>query len=167
MVRKKEKNGLGINIKVLSPGNIEVVFNFKDKKIIRNVGQDLSVSESNLIEQIQQHSSLLLYYNTLLVLATTEERRSRDRYEQEKANLYVKLKEEGSQKGVKMTQKELECHLMIDKKLNMLYKKWRSIEEKVNMLKGCIMAFQHRKDMLIQLGSRIKKEMEATNEINL
>ena len=139
---------------------------FQDLKIVIDgkeydvdVEKVCSIDAEDLSEEFVRHPSNYAWYATVLSLYESK----RDRMEIEVDRLYAQLdmvirEKYRGQKDIK--EKQIESEIITDKRYMVLYDEFMDVKSVAKRLGAIVKALEMKKDMLVQLGSRAKKQME-------
>lgn len=123
--------------------------------------EDLFVNRSDLNSEFVRHPERYAFYATCYEIAAAKE----NNYKVNLDRLYAILDHEHrgalAMAGVKTTEKMVENSVITDSRYTALQDEYLQAQKSAAILKAAMFAMQHRKDMLIQLGSAARAEFNA------
>lgn len=129
------------------------------EKVLSNPEEEISklceIDLDDLTNCLKEHSVLYGRAYVYCEKAKAQASAEKWRYEQAKTQAFSKLREDGMAIGSAKEQCELESDVVA------LYEKLLKAEKKTGIFYALLRGLEHRKDMLIQLSSREKKEYGA------
>lgn len=125
------------------------------------LAEDLYIDRTDLNEEFVRHPERFAFYATCYELAAAKA----ENYKTNLNRLYAVLDHEKRSElalaGVKTTEKMVENSVITDDRYVALQDAYLEAQKNAALLKAAMVAMQHRKDMLIQLGSAARAEIQA------
>ena len=122
---------------------------------------DLYVNRSDLNSEFIRHPERFAFYATCYEIAAAKENNFKVNLERLYAILDYEKRGELSMSGVKTTEKMVENSVITDDRYVALQDAYMQTQKDASICKQAMNAMQHRKDMLIQLGSAARAEFNA------
>lgn len=123
--------------------------------------EDLYVNLSDLNGEFTRHPERFAFYGTCYELASIKVQQ----YETAIKRLYALIDHEKRAElmnsGIKVTEKMIENSVVTDDRYTALQDEALEVQRRCSVLKVAMVAMTQRKDMLIQLGSAFRAEMQA------
>lgn len=127
----------------------------------RSIQEDIKLDPHDLSSEFVKQPSLLLHYSRLFAKAAAETRECKFKLEVKEAELSARIKERLERGGNRATERAID----IDLKSSV---EWQSAKVALNdaqyqeaLLRAAVDSLIHKRDMLIQLGSKERAEMNA------
>lgn len=132
-----------------------------DKEYANNLAKDLFINRTDLTGEFARHAERYAFYSTCYELASARVEILQANLERLYAKLDSEKRGEFSGSGQKVTEKVIEGAVLQDTRYVDFLGKLLEAKEACGVLKAAMTSMQHRKDMLIQLGSAARAEMQA------
>lgn len=129
-----------------------------------NFGDDLQIYESDLQKEFMEQPGKYAFYAQQAATANSKMLTSKMRMEVVEAELYKKIKDELVDAGAKPTEKMISSEMLVRDEWKSAQKSYIKAQEAYKIAKAAMDAMEHRRDMLIQLGSSARQER---NQIGL
>lgn len=123
--------------------------------------EDLFVNRSDLNSEFIRHPERFAFYATCYEIAAAEENNHKVALERLYAVLDHEKRGELQMAGVKTTEKMVENSVITDPRYTALQDAHLQAQKNAAICKAAMNAMQHRRDMLIQLGSAARAEFNA------
>jgi hypothetical protein len=125
------------------------------------LAEDLFINRTDLSGEFARHAERYAFYATCFELASMRV----EQYKAAQQKLYAILDQEKrgelANSGVKTTEKVVENKILMDDRYVAIQEELLDAQGQMGVLKAAMVSMQHRKDMLIQLGSAARAEMAA------
>lgn len=123
--------------------------------------EDLFINRTDLSEEFSTHAERFAFYATCYELAAAKAESAKIQLERMYALLDHEKRSELLMAGVKTTEKMVENSVITDDRYVSAQDMYVEFSRQAALLKAAMTAMQHRKDMLIQLGSAARAELQA------
>lgn len=134
------------------------VFNVAGAKYPNKLKEHLYINMGTLSEEFSSHSERFAWYATAYELASDLETRLKEKLARVYATLDHRVRMEGRDAGVKLTEKMVENTVITDKNYVELQEEYFDAKRDANLLKAARDAMIHRRDMMIQMGANYRAE---------
>lgn len=125
------------------------------------LSQDLFIDRSDLQNEFVKHPERYAFYATSFEIASAKENACKIALERLYAALDHEKRSELTMAGVKSTEKMVENSVITDDRYIAMQGEYLEAQLAAAVCKSAMYAMQHRKDMLIQLGSAARAEFNA------
>lgn len=125
------------------------------------LNDDLFIDRSDLNNEFIKHPERYAFYATCYEIASATENNYKVNLERLYAILDHEKRGELQHAGVKTTEKMVENSVITDDRYTALQDDYLRVSREASICKAAMFAMQHRKDMLIQLGSAARAEFNA------
>ncbi len=123
--------------------------------------EDLFVNRSDLNSEFVRHPERFAFYATCYEIAAAKENNYKVNLERLYAIIDHEKRGELMLAGVKTTEKMVENSVITDERYTALQDDYLQAQKDAAICKAAMHAMQHRKDMLVQLGSAARAEFNA------
>jgi hypothetical protein len=123
--------------------------------------EDLFINRTDLSEEFCKHPERFAFYATCYELAAAKAESLKIQLERLYAMLDHEKRSELLMAGVKTTEKMVENSVITDDRYIAMQTEGLEASRNAAVLKAAMHAMQHRKDMLVQLGSAARAELQA------
>ena len=112
------------------------------------------------------HHGQFAYYGTLVAKSSFQYSQFKDKLEKVEALLDAKYRSQILSEGGKPTEKAIEALIKVDKNWSRMATLTNTARMYADIHKTNLTALEHRKDMLMQMGAQMRKEMEGQLRTN-
>lgn len=127
--------------------------------------EDSSVDQGSLNDVLSEHAQKFAWYATAYELALYHEAQLKEELQRTYARVDHKVRMEGKDAGVKLTEKMVENTVITHPHYMSLQDKYLAAKRDSGLLKAARDTMIHRRDMLIQMGANYRAE--GTSDITL
>lgn len=123
--------------------------------------EDLFIDRSDLNEAFVKHPERFAFYSTCYEIAAAHENQHKVALDRLYAILDHEKRGELQMAGVKTTEKMVENSVITDERYTALQEELLNAQKAAAVCKAAMFAMQHRRDMLVQLGSAARADLNA------
>lgn len=134
------------------------VQNFVDVEQMR---ADVGFSDVDLSGAMLEHSSLFAHYTVLSAKATHQYNNFKMLVELQVSKLDKEIRDEAVEKGQKLTEAKILSMIKADSRYVQAQKALNEASMAMDIGRGAVESFRHRRDMLVQIGKDARDERAA------
>lgn len=146
--------------------DMQVKIEVKDKKFDGTLREIVKINADNLMEEFCEHPSKYAWFATLCEICSAEAETKEFAIDVLRANLDEEKRNNFKNENVKTTEAMVTAAILTDKRYKVLKEELIEVNKQHGILKAIAKSLDHRKDMLIQLGST-KRQEEMLGDFNL
>lgn len=124
-----------------------------------DVKKECAVDEQNVAEEFYQHASMYAWYASVLALYEAKADRLKYQVEVMESMLDRRIREDAVKVGSKIAEKQVEGAIHLDQKWQVLMDEYLDARSIVKRLAALVRALEMKRDMLIQVGARMRAEL--------
>lgn len=145
-----------------SVGELEIVVDGAAQQV--NVKSLCAINMENLVEEFTKHPSNYAWYATILSLYEVKRNEKINDLEAKYAELDIEVRRNLSPEELKtIKEKNIESRILINDKYKVMQDEVLDYERIVKRLQALVKGLETKRDMLIQVGARARKEMDLDN----
>jgi len=139
----------------------EITVKLEDKTYQTNHQEELKIAREMLDENMMEHSSIYGWYGVLAAMLDEEMGTKKLELAVCEAKLYDEHKEELLKVSAKVTDKAVDSKVKQDKRFMTATVELIAAKRNKGIFDAIAKAFEHRREMLTNLGHKVRKEMEG------
>jgi hypothetical protein len=129
--------------------------------------QELNINGFNVKEEFYSHPAKYVYWTSLLERMKLQQESDALALERCRASLYEPTRVQYVNAGVtKPTKDQIEAGIQLDPTYQQLSEVLLKTKYIVGKLQYTVKAFEHRRDMLIQIGAELRRENDFSKKVN-
>lgn len=151
---------------------VEVMSGISGLKLLHEPDQDKFMNDcrndpDNMELAWINHHGQFAYYGTLVAKSSFQYSQYKDKLEKHEALLDAQYRNQILSEGGKPTEKAIDALIKSDKSWGRLATLVNTARMYADIHKTNLTALEHRKDMLMQMGAQMRKEMEGQLRLNI
>lgn len=146
--------------------DMQVNIDVKDKKYDGTLRNIVQINAGDLMNEFCEHPSKYAWFGALSEICSSEVETKEFALDVLRANLDEEKRMKFKEENVKVTETVIQSAIITDKRYKVIMEELIELKKQYGILKSIVKALEHRKDMLIQLGST-KRQEEMLGDFNL
>lgn len=134
------------------------VENFVDVDKMR---EDVAFSDVDLSGAMLEHSSLFAHYTVLSAKATHQHNHFKMLVDLQMSKLDKEIRDKAAEEGTKLTEAKITGMIKADARYINAQKALNEASMAMDIARGAVESFRHRRDMLVQIGKDARDERQA------
>lgn len=130
-----------------------------------DVKEELKIDEENLSKHFIEQPGKYAWWAVLAEIAKSYEERLEAELERIEAEADKRVRKQLELDGIKITENLVKQNIKLDKEYREALEKYQRVKKNANILGKISKAFEHRKEMLINLGAHVREKINNENDI--
>jgi len=139
----------------------EITIKIGDKEYKTNYQEEIKISRETLDDDMIVQSALYAWYAVLAAMLDEEVGIKKLKHEVSEAQLYDEYRRKLQDEGVRVTEKAVESAVKQDERYISSSLELAEAKKNKKVFDAIVEAFEHRKEMLINLGAKFRREMDG------
>lgn len=149
---------MSMRLEVEKFDEFEIVIDGSAQKV--SVKKETSIDEQSLSDEFVRHPSVFSWYSTVLALYEAKSDRLKYQLDVMCAQLDHRIRQDAAKSGDKIVEKQVESAMKMDPKYQVLQEEHLDTKLVVKRLSALVRGLEVKRDMLIQLGARLRAELQ-------
>lgn len=131
--------------------------------------EELSINKFDVRSEFYTQPSKYVYWSSLLEQVRLMEESLAVELDRYRASIYESSRQAVAVEtnNAKPTKDQIESKIELDTTYNSLKNQLVQVRQNTKQLQSVVKAFEHRKDMLVQIGAELRKDKDFTQKMNM